>query len=230
MRAHVVRGVCAASRVLLGGAVPKFTWPDGTLQTLKRLTTRSNGAKELMWAVHHGSHIEHIYWEQEAPSSARHTPRRLSVAFVDTDGDSIVFKRKGDGTVDYWVNGELEIVSISKIFCNRDTGRLQVLQFGRDGACVTTPKERSDSEAVMELWRARDGKTKLLAAGFRSGELKLIDLKSGETIGEVKPDEDWKRVTLVSAWSTGGEGNELVQPHEHRLRRKLQRLDGLLYT
>ena len=160
--------------ILFGGAVPKFTWPDGTLQTLKRLTTRSNGAKELMWAVHHGSHIEHIYWEQEAPSSARHTPRRLSVAFVDTDGDSIVFKRTGDGTVDYWVNGELEIVSISKIFCNRDTGRLQVMQFGRDGACVTTPKERSDSEAVMELWRSSEGKSEEApATGFEARARRL---------------------------------------------------------
>ena len=34
------------------------------------------------------------------------------------------------------------------------------MQFGRDGACVTTPKERSDSEAVMELWRSAEGKTK----------------------------------------------------------------------
>ena len=110
-------------------------------------------------------------WSADEPAAAEVT----EVAFVDTDGDSIVFKRIGDGTVDYWVNGELEIVSISKIFCNRDTGRLQVMQFGRDGACVTTPKERSDSEAVMELWRSSEGKTK---AEEPAGPAAVITMKS----------------------------------------------------
>ena len=84
-------------------------------------------------------------WSADEPAAAEVT----EVAFVDTDGDSIVFKRIGDGTVDYWVNGELEIVSISKIFCNRDTGRLSVMKFGRDGA-------NTDAEGAFRL-RGCDG-------------------------------------------------------------------------
>ena len=49
-------------------------------------------------------------WSADEPAAAEAT----EVAYVDTDGDSIVFKRKSDGTVDYWVNGELEIEAISE--------------------------------------------------------------------------------------------------------------------
>ena len=70
------------------------------------------------------------------------------IAYVDTDGDSIAFKRKRDGTVDYWVNGEVEIESISSLSCDEDDGQLHV-----GGRNITTPQDRADSNAVMELWR-----------------------------------------------------------------------------
>ena len=121
-------------------------------------------------------------WSADEPAAAEAT----EVAYVDTDGDSIVFKRKSDGTVDYWVNGELEIEAISKIFCNRDTGRLQVMKFGRAGANTTTPKERSDSAAVMELWRSTEGKTK---AEEPAGPAAVITIPEADSAA--KRNRDW---------------------------------------
>ncbi|KAL1525194.1 hypothetical protein AB1Y20_020064 [Prymnesium parvum] len=82
------------------------------------------------------------------------------VSFVDTDGDSIVFRVNSDGALDYFVNGKKKCSSLSNLSLDRGTLHLVGTPCDKDprnsGRRVTTPMNFAAAKRVMSLYSHGD--------------------------------------------------------------------------
>ena len=88
-----------------------------------------------------------------AEATARAAAAASRVAYTDTDGDAIVFRRKANGKLDYYVNETLKVVDLETLYLTGATIHLNGRSAGAwDGARRTTPTDREDALRVLELF------------------------------------------------------------------------------
>jgi hypothetical protein len=80
------------------------------------------------------------------------------VAFVDTDGDAIVFSRKANGKLDYFVNGAPKVTDLTSLKLQGGTLHLNGTSAGRwESNRVTTPRNYAAAGRVMGLYSGQRG-------------------------------------------------------------------------
>ena len=106
------------------------------------------------------------------------------VAFEDTDGDAVVFKRRPDGKLDYYVNGTLKVEQLTSLVQRGGTLHLDGRSAGSWGSArVTTPSSFDDAMAAIALYES--------AAGKKSGKrLTISDMEVGMKVRFFSSDID----------------------------------------
>ena len=75
------------------------------------------------------------------------------VAYVDTDGDAIVFSRKANGKLDYFVNGAPEVTDLTSLWFDCGTLHLDGTSAGSwRSTRGTTPQNYAAARRVMSLY------------------------------------------------------------------------------
>jgi hypothetical protein len=90
------------------------------------------------------------------------------VAFVDTDGDAIVFKKRTDGAVDYWVNGAPKVNRLTQLSLRGSTLSLDGTSAGSWGSQRrTTPDSYEAALRVMDLFHGTNSAQSAQSVAFK---------------------------------------------------------------
>ena len=121
--------------------------------------------------------IPQVDYTPEPDAASVELPEQ-EISFNDTDGDAVVFRRKTNGKIDVYVNGDLTFSDLTslergiypggKVYIHW-RGYLLHGKYMESGACKPRYNDSSVIEKVLALYRGDQPQVKLLASAASAG-------------------------------------------------------------